>query len=185
MLTAETLVASGGGCKLTLTCKSDIKTSSSVRGFGPLVKEYSGPVFGELKDRTLSLEKSSMAQSNGTFIRNTDDQVTVGLLMQDGFIVSDQFGGCDLTILKAPGGQIMGAHVYSSDACRNAIKTPPLGWKVLGSWKSTGYAAKWPGNSALFGFAFVGGGKITFVAMGLKGYPPTIANVELAGTINL
>ncbi|HEY8289705.1 MAG TPA: hypothetical protein VIG49_10580 [Acetobacteraceae bacterium] len=185
MLTAETLVANGVGCKLTMTCKSDIKNTGGLPGFAPLVKEYSGPVYGDLASNVLSLEKSGMAQSNGTFIRNIDDQVTVGLLIRDGFIASDQFGGCDLTILKAPGGQFMGAHVYSSDACREAMKTPPLGWKVVGTWKSTGYAAKWPGNSALFGFAFIGGGKIKFVAMGLKGYPPTVANVELAATVNL
>lgn len=185
MLTAETLVSTGIGCKFTMTGKNDITRSNTVPGFGPRVREYSGAIFGDLAKDVLSLEKSSMSQSNGTFIRNTDDQVTVGLLVRDGFIASDQFGGCDLTILKAPGGQIMGAHVYSSDACREAIKIPPLGWKVVGTWKSAGYAAKWPGNSALFGFAFVGGGQVKFVAMGLKGYPATVANVELAGTINL
>ena len=185
MLTAETLVANGIGCKLSLSCKGDIKDTGGVLGFGPLVKEYSGPCHGDLSGNTLSLEKSGMSQSNGTFIRNEDDKVTVGLLIRDGFFASDQFGGCDLTIMQAPGGQFMGAHVYSSAACRDAIKVPPLGWKTVGTWKSTGYAEKWPGNSALFGFAFIGGGKIKFVAMGLKGYPPTVANVELAATVDL
>src|SRR3954451_1492340 len=105
MLTAELLVASGAGCKFTMNCKSDIKDTGGLPGFGPLIKEYSGPCFGDLTNKTLSLEKSGMAQSNGTFIRNEDDKVTVGLLIRDGFIASDQFGGCDLTILRAPGGQ--------------------------------------------------------------------------------
>lgn len=185
MLTAEDLVAKGVGCKLTMGCKGDITGNNPLPGFGPLIREYSGPVYADLSKQLLSLEKSGMAQSNGTFIRNEDDKVTVGLLIRDGVIISDQFGGCDLTILKAPGGQIMGAHVYSSEPCRKAIADPPLGWKVMGTWKSAGYAEKWPGNGALFGFAFVGGGKVKFVAMGVKGYPPTIANVELASTISL
>jgi hypothetical protein len=185
MLTAETLVANGVGCKFNITCKSGIKDTGKINGFGPLIKEYSGPCFGDLAKGVLTLEASGMSQANGTFIRNEDNQVTAGLLIRNGFFASDQFGGCDLTILRSPGGHYMGMHVYSSTACRDAVKATPLGWKIVGTWKSTGYAEKWPGNSALFGFAFIGGGKIRFVAMGLKGYPPTVANVELASTVDL
>lgn len=49
----------------------------------------------------------------------------------------------------------------------------------------SGYAAKRPGNSAWFGLAFIDDNKIKFVAMGLKGYPRTVANVELASTVFL
>lgn len=185
MFTAESLVANGVGKKFTINCKSGISDLGAVRGFGPLIREYSGPCFADIAGGTVSIEKSGMSQATGTFIRNEDNKVTVGLLIKDGFFASDQFGGCDLTILRSPGGQYMGAHVYSSPACREAIAAPPVGWRVVGSWKSAGYAEKWPGNSALFGFAFIGGGKLKFVAMGLKGYPPTVMNVELAATIDL
>ncbi len=185
MLTSDTLINGGLNSKLSMTCKSSITTSSSVAGFGPLVVEYSGPVYGELKGGTLSLEKSGWSQSNGVFIRNTDDKVTTGILVRGGFFASDQFGGCDLTILRAPGGALMGAHVYSSDACRKAVQAVPNGWRVVGTWKSAGYLQKWPGISALFAFGFVEGTKIKVVAMGLKGYPPWVSNLELGATFDV
>jgi hypothetical protein len=59
MLTAETLVSTGIGCKFTMTGKNDIARSNTVPGFGPRVREYSGAIFGNRADNVLSLEKAA------------------------------------------------------------------------------------------------------------------------------
>lgn len=185
MLTASNLVANGVGSTMTLTCKGKISEGSGLPGFGPQAVMYHGPVFGDLTNRTLSLLASSLSGANGTFIRNADDKVTVGVAVPGGFVVSDQFAGCDLTMLRNPAGAILGAHVYSSEACRTCIASPPAKWRVVGTWQSKGYVERWTGIGGLFAFAFIEGTQIKVVAMGVKGYPPTISNVELAATFDI
>ena len=176
-LTAGGLLANGVGCKISVGCKDRIKKGSALPGFGPEAIMYDGPARGDLSGGVLSLEASGLGGANGTFIRNMDDKVTLGVAVKGGFIVSDQFGGCDLTILRNPAGEILGAHVYSSASCRSCVASPPKGWSVIGTWQSNGYQAKW-GTGALLVFAFLEGGQIRIVAVGLKGYPMTISNVE-------
>lgn len=185
MLTAASLVANGVGCTISVTCKSKIKAGGGLPGFGPEAMMYDGPVAGDLSGGALSLETSSLARANGTFICNKDNKVTLGVAVAGGFIVSDQFGGCDLTILRNPAGAILGAHVYSNEACRKCIASPPPGWRVVGTWQSKGYQAKWPGIGGLFAFAFIEGSKIKVVAMAVKGYPGKVSHVELAATFDL
>ena len=121
MLTASNLVANGVGSTIDVTCKSAIKEGSGLPGFGAEAIMYDGPVHGDLSGGVLSLKGGSLAGANGTFIRNMDNKVTLGVSMAGGFIASDQFGGCDLTILRNPAGAFLGAHVYSNDACRSCI----------------------------------------------------------------
>jgi len=185
MLTAPNLVASGVGCTIKMTCKAKIKEGSGLPGFGAEAMMYDGPVDGDLSGGVLSLEACSLAGANGTFIRNKDNKVTIGVAVAGGFIVSDQFGGCDLTILRNPAGAILGAHVYSNEACRACIASPPAGWRVVGTWQSKGYQAKWPGIGGLFAFAFIEGSQVKVVALALKGYPGKVSHVELADTFDL
>lgn len=189
MLTATTLVAAGRGATITLGCKSKISEGSGVPGFAPEAMMYDGPCNGSLSagklDWAVSLDGGSLGGANGTFIRNKDDKVTMGVAKTGGFIASDQFGGCDLTILRNPAGAMLGAHVYSSDPCRTCVANPPFGWSVVGTWRSSGYAAKWPGLGGLIAFAFFEGKTVKVVAVGVKGYPGRISNLELAATFRI
>jgi len=145
---------------------------------------YEGPVYGELSGKVLSLQLSSYSGANGVFIRNRDKMVTLGVAARGAFIVSDQFAGCDLTILRNPAGQILGAHVYSNAMCRACIANLPKGWRVIGTWRSAGYQAKWK-TTALFAFALIESDVVWVVAVGSKGHPLKITNVDPVGPFPL
>ncbi|MEO0911596.1 MAG: hypothetical protein AAFY59_01185 [Pseudomonadota bacterium] len=184
MLTAAQLLTLGGG-DFAFSGKSGIKEGSGIPGFASEVITYDGALEGSVSDGKLTLSAGgSLAASEGTFIRNMDERATVGPSVKGGFLASDQFSGCDFTLLKNPAGTLLGAHVYSSENCRAAIQNVPKGWSIVGTWKSSGYIEKWQ-VTGLFAFAFPEGNKVKVVAMGLKGYPPKIAQVELAATFDL
>ncbi|MEO1492305.1 MAG: hypothetical protein AAFV19_09165 [Pseudomonadota bacterium] len=168
-----------------MKCKSKVKEGSGVPGFGVEAIMFDGACHGTLSGSALSLDESALAKANGTFICNKDDKVTMGVAVAGGFLVSDQFGGCDLTIVKNPAGAVLGAHVYSSEKCRSCIAALPTGWSTVGTWKSSGYKAKWPNIGGLLAFAFIEGSKVKVVAAGIAGYPGKISNVELAHTFDL
>ena len=110
--------------------------------------------------------------------------VTLGIVPRGGFLFSDQFAGCDLTILRNPGGEILGAHVFSNTMCRACIAHLPHGWQAVGTWQSAGYSVKW-NTTGLSSFAFIEGNQLWVVAVGSKGYPATITNVDPVGPFPL
>lgn len=160
--------------------KSNISEGAAMTGFPPGCMVFAGPVERACLGGSLSLNTPANGTGNGTYICNKDDYVTFGQITAGGFLVSDQFGGCDMTILRAPDGTIWGAHVYSSDACRAAVSAPPAGWTVLGTWTSAGYAQKHPDCGALFVFTFVESSKVMIVTVGGGGYPVTVRHVGVA-----
>jgi hypothetical protein len=140
------------------------------------------PVHGEISGKVLSLEPSSWGGANGAFIQYRKEMVTLGIAMKGGFLASDQFGGCDLTILRNGAGHIMGAHVFSSPLCRACIAAPHAQWTVIGTWASTGYQAKWH-TTGLWAFAFIEGAAVWVVAVGTTGQ--MITNVDPVGPFPL
>ena len=182
MLTTSDLLACKG--KQFSSCsKSQLKNIGPLSGFLPNVVESFMGIHAGIEGNTLKLENAGLGGSDGIFVPNEDDKVMAGILTRDGVIVSDQFAGCDMTILRG-GSAIIGTHVYSSDACRNAIAKPPGNWVTVGTWTSKGYLEKWPGIGGLFAFAVVTGRHCDIVALGLKGYPPQISNVELGASFD-
>jgi hypothetical protein len=175
----------GIGKGISGTAKNEIKEGGAMAGFDPCCMIYSGPVNGSMSGGSISLAAPGGGAGNGTFIRNKDDYVTFGQVNAGGFVVSDQFGGCDMTILKAPDGTFWGAHVYSSATCRAAVAAPPGGWSVVGTWSSNGYAAKHPDCGALFVFAFFEGGKVIIVTVGGGGYPLVVRHVGVAASFDV
>ena len=184
MLTATNLIANGIGKKIGLSGKNRIQEGTQWPEFGSLSMIYEGPVNASLSEDTLDISASSLSGRNGMFIRNKDDKVTMGLLLKDDVLISDQFGGCDFAILKNPQGVIVGAHVFSSDECRACIAKLPPGWSEICTWKSDGYIAKWQGIGALIAFAFVDSKHVRIVIVGVGGYPGKITHVEDYGTFD-
>lgn len=167
----------GLGKTITGGAKNGIGEGASMAGFDASCIVYAGPVHGSIAGNSISLAAPVGGNGNGTFICNKDDAVTFGQVTAGGFLVSDQFGGCDMTILKAPNGSFWGAHVYSSPACRTAVQNVPAGWSVVGTWSSKGYAARHPDCAALFVFAFFEGAQILIVTVGGGGYPIAVRHV--------
>ncbi len=184
-LTSQSLRGFNGiNCKISGDAKNGITAGAAMTGFDPCCKIFAGPVDGSCSGTDLVLKKPKGGSGNGTFICNEDDQVTFGQVSAGGFLVSDQFGGCDMTILKSPNGTFWGAHVYSSDTCRAAVATPPAGWSVLGSWSSKGYVEKHTDCGALFVFTFFESGKVMIVTVGGGGYPLSVRHVGVAAMFN-
>jgi hypothetical protein len=175
----------GLGKGISGTAKNAVGEGGAMAGFDPCCMVYSGPVQASVAGGTIALAAPALGAANGTFIRNKDDCVTFGQATAGGFLVSDQFGGCDMTILRAPDGAYWGAHVYSSASCRAAVAAPPDGWSVIGTWSSNGYAAQHPDCGALFVFAFFEGGKVVIVTVGGGGYPIAVRHVGIAAMFDL
>ncbi len=175
----------GLGKGITGGVKNAITEGAAMTGFDPCCVAYAGPVNGSVNGGNISLAAPAGGAGSGTFIRNKDDYVTFGQATAGGFLVSDQFGGCDMTILRAQDGTYWGAHVYSSDTCREAVADPPAEWSVIGTWSSNGYAARHPDCGALFVFTFFEGGKVLIVTVGGGGYPIAVRHVGVAATFDL
>ena len=184
-ITSSDLRAFGGMNKsIKGSGKSIIKEGGAMAGFPASCIVYSGAISGSVSDSSISLSKPSVGGGKGVFIRNKDDHVTFGQFVAGGFLVSDQFGGCDMTILKAPDGSFWGAHVYSSASCRADVANCPGGWSVVGTWSSAGYAERHPDCAALFVFTFFEGGKAIVMTVGGGGYPITTRHVSVAATFD-
>lgn len=185
-ITSNDLQAFGGVDKtIKGSGRSSIKEGGAMAGFPASCIVYAGAISGSVDANGISLSKPRIGGGKGTFIRNKDDRVTFGRFKTGGFLVSDQFGGCDMTILKAPDGSFWGAHVYSSDACRADVANRPAGWSEVGTWSSAGYADSHADCAALFVFTFFEGGKAVVMTVGGGGYPITVRHVDVAATFDL
>lgn len=156
--------------------KQSVKEGSRVNGFDASCIVYSGAVGGSVAGGTLTMTAGG---ADGIFIPNVDDKVTFGQMTAGGFAASDQFGGCDVTVLRDGSGAYWSTHVYSSDACRGAVQAVPGGWSIVGTWSSAGYAAKHPDCGGLLVFTFLEE-KVKIVTIGVGGWPGTVKHVGLA-----
>lgn len=163
------------------TAPPDILTySAGVRGHIVLRSEAA---VGEARSLTLG---SGNHGTPGTFIQYEQNAVTLGAFPAGGFVASDNFGGCDLTILRDPQHQLFGAHVYfeASHNCRDLIAGHPPGWHIVGTWRSLPYLNRWPGHS-IWAFAFIEqNNTVQVVAVGLKGMGE-IKKVDLADSFRI
>ena len=165
--------------------KSTVKEGGAMAGFPASCIVYSGAISGSVSDTSISLSKPSLGGGKGVFIRNKDDYVTFGQFVIGGFLVSDQFAGCDMTILKAPDGSFWGAHVYSSASCRSDVANCPAGWSIIGTWSSAGYVERHPDCSTLLVFTFFEGHKAIVMTVGGGGYPFIVRHVGVAATFDI
>jgi hypothetical protein len=98
--------------------------------------------------------------------------------------MSDQFGGCEYTILRNPAGALFAAHVFidvGKTQFHDSLAHPPHGWDNLGTWQSSVNANRW-NFPTLLAIAFFERNQVTVVAVGARGYPAKIESVSIAKT---
>lgn len=179
MFSAAELLANGLGKKISLLAKNGVKEGSFITALGPVSLMFDGPVLAQIEGDTVSVTKGGGSQQNGIFIRNMDNRATMGVLATGSVMISDQFSGCDFTVIRNPSGVIFGSHVHSDAASRACVNAGlPAGWTHLYTWKSAGYALnKWPGVGGIVAFVFIEGNKIKLVVAGIAG-PGIIKHID-------
>ena len=176
MMTAETLVTGAPGKSADFSGRSGCSDGSHAAGFPPEVIYFSGKVSGAVTGSGLAITAPGGGGTQGLFVPFEQDQATLGVLSgSDSFFISDQFGGCDFTVLKNPAGQWAGSHVYSNAACRAAITKTPPGWKHVYTWKSGPYARRFGFGSSIYVVCFVTKSNLKFVMLRIQGQPPSYA----------
>jgi hypothetical protein len=192
MFSADDLVKNAPGKGCDFSGRNECKEHGRVAGFGNEVIFFNGAVNGEADISGLKitkidpLVKANPAVSQGVFVPFKQDYATIGILTgTQGFFYSDQFGGCDFTILKSSKNEWVGSHVYSNVACRNAIATPPKDWNLVHTWKSGPYALKYGMSGSIHVACFVNKASLEFVMVRITGYPPKVSEVIRCETVRL
>lgn len=107
-----------------------------VAGFN-LAQENAKIISAQCTATGLAFAADQSLASKGVFIQQITSRNALGTLTGGAtFFLSDNFGGCDFAVLRNPAGAFVGAHVYSSDACRQAIQAVPNGWTFICSYSS-------------------------------------------------
>jgi hypothetical protein len=181
-LTANNLLGSVN-CKVNFSGRAVAKKGSTLDGFNGKAMMYSGSVYGDFSPGKVSVTAPGDSASNGTFVIWQNKMITAGTMVAGGFIVSDQFGGCDLTIVRDSSGLLYGMHVHrskDSDA-RNYLGDFPVGWKLIGTWESRVYTQKWGEGKAvtIVPFVFAEGKQVKVVVIKIDN-SGKITNAELA-----
>jgi hypothetical protein len=170
MFTAASVITKAPGKKINLSGRSGCKAGNRVTGFSELVKYNQGKISGHIGEGGLQILASGKGGVEGVFVPFEPGKATLGELSgAEGFFVSDQFGGCDFTILKNPQGQWAGAHVYSNDACRAAIAATPEGWTNVYTWRSGPYARRYGMSGSILVICFVTKISLKFVMVRVEG----------------
>ncbi len=186
-MTAESLVANAPGKGVNMSGRSECEEGAHLVGFPAQVISYQGKVSGEVTEAGLKIGAPGGDAAQGVFVPFKQDYATVGVLSGgECFFVSDQFGGCDFTVLKTADGRWAGSHVYSSDTCREAIAAVPEGWTNVYTWRSGPYARMFGmGGGSINVVCFVTGSHLKFVMLRIRGYPPTVAEARLSASVVL
>ena len=122
----------------------------------------------------------------GVYVPATPDTCNVGVLLYgECFFYSDQFGGCDFTVLRDAAGNIYGSHVHSSAACRADIAAVPPGWSVLYTWRSGPYARLFGMTGSNSMLCFVTGNQLRFLYIRLQGTPNLVHDIREAASMRI
>ena len=183
-ITADGLITNAPGKGIT-TPSAPI-AGAQVAGFGASVVFNQKKVTAAVGPGGLAIAD---AQANGTgvYVPATPDQCNVGKLSAgENFFYSDQFGGCDFTVLQDPTGNWVGSHVFSSDACRNDIAAIPANWQTIYTWRSLPYAKKYGMSGSIAMCCFVSATHLKFVMLRVSGsLTPTVNEVVLSASIQI
>ena len=186
MFTAEKVITKAPGKKISLSGRSGCKAGNRVTGFSDLVKYNQGKVSGHIGEEGLQILGAGKGGAEGVFVPFEQGMATLGVLSgAEGFFISDQFGGCDFTILKNPQGQWAGAHVYSNDACRAAIADTPEGWTSVYTWRSGPYARRYGMSGSILVLCFVTKISLKFVMVRVQGFPPVVQAAVMSANVRL
>lgn len=182
MISANDLYTNAKGKGIALACKYPAFSSGdSVAALGDKTKMFSKAVKAEILGGKISVSTAAAGTQNGVFVCDSPNYATMAELGQTQIVISDQFSGCDLTIIQRPDGGYMGSHVYSDPDCRKCVNEGlPAGWKHIATWKSSGWMPHWK-CSGLVAFAFIEASTVTFVFLGVGGAwdAPVVMNVQL------
>ena len=193
MLTANAVVTHAvgkplrfAGSSMAQAISGDLAMGGSLAGFDPIVIHSSRPTEGRVSQGGLQIGTGS-GSSRGIYIPAVQDKVTTGVLTGGAhFAYSDQFGGCDFTMLRDSGGNLVACHVYSSAPCRSAVAGGglPVGWTHIYTWRSSPYAQQW-GYASIHCLAVLRGTKLTLVALKITGREPTVEDARLSAEVNI
>jgi len=184
MLTANGVITGAVGKALSAPSSSGA-TGGAAAGFQGEVVYNQIKVKGALNDGALAFT-AAQTGAEGVYVPYIQDKCALGTLSgAEGFFYSDQFGGCDFTVLKDANGNWVGSHVHSSDACRSSIAAPPGSWTSVYTWRSGPYAREFGMAGSINVLCFVTRTHLNFVMVYIRGYPPKIADVRMAASVKL
>lgn len=184
MLSASDVITLSPNKPLTLPPNTGNSEGGQVAGFPAGVVFNQTKVTASVGDGGLKFATSGGDGAAGVYIPATPDKCNVGVLAgPEGFFFSDQFGGCDFTVMKTNDGLWAGSHVYSSDACRANIAAVPAGWTTVHTWRSAPYARRYGMTGSNCVMCFVAKGSLKFVMVRVAGYPPKVAEAVMSASV--
>lgn len=192
MLTANSVITHAVGKPLTMNSTmageitQDPNMGGNVAGFAPNVIWSHRGIQGQVTNSSLYIGVGRGA-SRGVYIPAIQGFVACGRVTGGAhFAYSDQFGGCDFDILRDPAGTLVCCHVYSSDACRQAIAALPPGWTHIYKWRSGPYIQLW-GYDSINCLAVVRGTRLQICALRIarSTAAPIVREVRLSAEMQI
>lgn len=181
--TAESVINNAPGKGITMPGRPS--EGGQVTGFPTDVVFCQSKVTGTAGTGGLAISGTT-GTATGVYVPATPNKCNMGVLSAgENFFFSDQFGGCDFTVLRDNNGNWAGSHVYSSDTCRQNIAAVPNGWEVVHTWRSSPYARKYGMSGSIAVCCFVTGTHLKFVVVRITGFPPTVGEAVMSASVVL